>query len=162
MNEGQQVTYVGLGTDSLASGDKGTLVAFAGQSAAHVWWRTGRAEGQATIEYLDDLSTGHTASRDPLEDSLEVGGLTVQGVRETYATQGEAGVLNVMAEAGHLAAFSEYAEEALSLVASRIRQDPSFREVTGQLEEEAGEALLRLAAICLIRDAFGQPEDELL
>lgn len=160
MNEGQQVTYVGPGTDRLSRGDTGMLMAFAGGEGGHVLWRTGRAEGEATLEYLEDLSTGHTATHDPLEDSLEVGGLAMQGVRETYATEGEAGVLNVMAEAGHLAAFSDIAEEALSLVASRVRQDPSFREVTGQLDEEAGEALLRLASICLIRDAFGDPETD--
>jgi hypothetical protein len=37
--------------------------------------------------------------------------------------------------------------------------DPSFRAVTGQLDYDEAEAVVRLASVCLMRDAFGTVEE---
>lgn len=156
MIEGQSVQFAAPDFDGVAQGDHGRLLVL-DQHTAHVLWTTGSRAGQATMVDAADL-TGTRVVASGLEDSLEMGGLTSFAVRETYETQGEAGVLNAMAQVGHLAAFADIAEEALVTVASRIRHDPSFREVLSHLDDEAGESLLRLATACLLRDAFGAQE----
>lgn len=153
MNEGQRVTYVGYDTAEVQQGAQGQLLAYATRDTGHVLWES----GQASLVDLADLTPARQVTASVLDDSLEVGGLSTFAVRQVYETQGEAGVLNAMASSGHLAAFGPIAEEALTLVSSRIRQDPSFREVLAYLDEEEGEAVLRLASACLIRDAFGDP-----
>lgn len=152
MREGEEVTYVGPDTEGLRTGDVGTLMMLASATAAHV-----QAPNQG-IYLVDvyDLAPA-TASRtvDPLADSLEFGGLTTFATRQVYDLGGSTGVINAMAQAGHLTGFGDIAEEALALVASRIRQDPSFRAVTASLEDEEAEDVLRTAAASLIVDAFG-------
>lgn len=155
MYEGQEITWVGLGDES-TEGDRGQLLAFAGKTSAHVLWTTGSRAGSTTLEDVDDL----TAVASLVEDSLEVGSMQTFAARQVFETQGEAGVLNAMARLGHLTGFPTIAEEAFGLISSRIRMDPSFRQVTAQLDDEEGEALVRLASVCLIRDAFGGTEHE--
>lgn len=152
MHEGQRVIYVGdEGFGGPRQGDQGRLLMVASMDSAHVQMD----DGNVFLVYTADLSPVQAAAaRDDLEDSLEVGGLSTFAVRETFEASGEAGVVDTMASLGHLAAFSEYAEEALQHVVARVRQDPSFREVLAQLDEEDAERVLRLASACLIRDAF--------
>lgn len=151
MNEGQQVTYVGPSVEGLGQGERAHLLAFESKASAHIQVTS----GNIYLVDLDDLTTARTAAaHDDLEDSLEVGGLSSFAVRDVYDNGGSIGVLDTMAQLGHLAAFSGIAEEALTMVSARIRQDPSFREVLGHLEPEEGEAVLRLAVGCLVRDAF--------
>lgn len=148
------MAWVGPEVDSYEVGDSGSLLALAGGSYAHVMWATGAHAGQTELVAVEDLSTGHVAAKDPLADSLEVGGLAAFAVRQVMDTEGEAGVLNTMASLGHLTAFSSIAEEVMSSVTAKIRQDPSFREVMAHLDEEEAESLVRLATTCLVRDAF--------
>lgn len=132
-------------------GEGGKLLMLASLDSAHVQMSSG-------VVYLvgtEDLQVAASRVRDELDDSLDVPGILSFAVRDTFEDEGETGVLNTMASLGHLAGFGEIAEEALQHVSGRIRQDPSFREVLSHLDEEEGEALLRLASACLIRDAFG-------
>jgi hypothetical protein len=158
MNEGQGVVFDGPESEGIVRGDQGTLLARDGAHAAHVLWATGSRAGDTTLVWEADLAAVGRRTASLIEDSLEFGGLTSFAVREVYDTEGETGVLNAMAQIGHLQTFASIAEEALAMITARIRQDPSFREVCAQLDEEEGESLVRLASACLIRDAFGEPE----
>jgi hypothetical protein len=153
--EGQEVAWTGPEQQGLVSGDCAQLLAFSGRASAHVLWTTGSRAGDTDLVDLLDLSTSSSL----VEDSLEVGGLQTFAARQVYDSQGEAGVLNAMSSLGHLTAFPRIAEEALALVSSQIRMDPSFRAVTGQLDYDEAEAVVRLASVCLVRDAFGSVEE---
>lgn len=158
MREGSKVSYTGMDADGVSLGDQGAVLAASGPRA-EVMWYTGSRTNQVTIvDEFDLVVTGSRVS-DGLEDSLEVGGLVTFSARHAYDEGGEVAILNQMADAGHLAAFADIAEEALSMVAARLRQDASFRAVTAQLDEEEAEGVLRLASSCLIRDAFGDGAD---
>lgn len=156
LRDGQRVVYMGYVDDSLL-GVEGKILSCS-DTSAHVKWASGRISLHATDE-LDPVAPGVTVES-ALDDSLDVGdGIGVLAAREVYEEHGPAGVLNQMAETGRLASFVEVAEEALALVANRIRLDPSFTQVIAQLGEEDGEQIVRLASAVLIRDAFGEPEE---
>lgn len=161
MRDGQRVSYVGQEVDGLAMGDRGEVLS-AAQDASHVLWSTGKRAG--FVDLVDHLDLATTQKKvavtveDGLDDSLDVGTLSVSATREVYDEAGETGVLNTMAEAGHLTSFAAIAQEAHDLITMRIRQDPSFRAVTAQLDDEEGESVIRLAAAVLMRDAFGVEE----
>jgi hypothetical protein len=155
MREGSKVSYTGMDADGVSLGDQGRVLLTDG-SRAEVLWHTGARINQVTVAAEFDLVVTGSRASDGLEDSLEVGGLVTFSARHAYDEGGEVAILNQMADAGHLAAFADIAEEALSMVASRLRQDASFRAVTAQLEEEEAEGVLRLASACLIRDAFSE------
>lgn len=161
MRDGQKVSYIGPHQAGLALGDQGLVISDA-DTASHVLWSTGTLQGQVSL--LDDydlapLGRQATAKvHDDLDDSLEVGTLAVTAVREVYDVAGEVGLLNEMGAQGHLSSFAAIAQEVSDLVQTRIRNDPSFRAVTAQLEDEEGEALVRLASFVLVRDAFGESE----
>jgi hypothetical protein len=129
------------------------MLAFAGRTSAHVLWSTGAFTGEAEICDIVDLQAGRVAVRSLVDDSLDVP-LTTIATREIYDTEGEAGVLNAMASMGHLGALATYANDALGMVATQIRHDPSFREVLSVLDDHEAEGLINLTAACLIRDAF--------
>lgn len=158
MRDGQQVTYVGDGGDGLHLGDRGQVLAVVG-SGSHVLWRTGVLHGQVTLVENEDIvregraQTVEAAVADALDSPL----VTV-AVRETYDESGEAGLLNALNEAGHLAAFTQIAEEAAGFIASRIRRDPAFRAVLAHLDGDEGDRLVTLASTVLLRDAFGGAE----
>ena len=156
LREGGRVAYVGADAGSLRLGDQGTLLSVSG-AVAHVRWDSGAAGGQVSAHYETDLTTlapPREVVACSLEDSLEVGGLVSFAVRDTFDSGGESAVLNAMAEAGHLAAFADIAQEALDLVSARIRRDASFQAVLADLDPEESEDVVRLASICLVRDAF--------
>ena len=160
MREGSKVAYTGPEEHGLQVGDRGKVLAVDGQ-VCHVLWSTGARQNQADALYEGSLVVMSAAGSDMgLDDSLEVGGLVSFSARNSYDSGGSAQVLSEMAEMGHLASFGEIAEEALALVAARIRQDPSFRMIAHDLEEEEAERVYRLASACLIRDAFGSDVDE--
>lgn len=161
MRDGQRVSYIGEPRDGMEMGDRGQVLA-CDSHASHVMWSTGAKTGQVLL--MDNLDITPAGSRttaasvvdDGLDDSLDVGSLGVTAAREWFDDQGEVGVLNAMAEAGHLSSFAAIAEEARDLVAGRIRTDPSMRAVVAQLDDEEGEAVIRLATVALLRDAFGE------
>lgn len=157
LREGQKVAYTGYATPDLNLGDGGRILLMSANSA-HVSFETGVSSGQIIAVALHDLSPIREVASisSGLDDSLEMSGLTNFAAREIYDMGGDIAVLNAMSESGHLAAFQDIAEDALSLVASRIRRDPSFHEVLAQLDEEEAESVVRSAAANLIRDAFDE------
>lgn len=153
MRDGAQVIFAGYPTEGIDIGDTG-VVFQAGTTGSHVRWKTGARKGQIDLVANDDLTVNGT-DRSVLDDSLE-GGLTGRlEVRSVYERRGVVGVLNLMNEEGHLAAFDGYAEEALALIAARIRHDPSFIEVSSSLEPHETDELVEFATAQLLRDAFG-------
>lgn len=153
--EGSAVSYTGLDGDDLCQGDQGRVLSVSGP-VVHVMWSTGAYLGDVLPVYESDLvSLAAIDDSDPLTDSLEVGSLSTFSARQAYDSGGEVAVLNEMAEAGNLAVFASIAEDALSLVASRIRCDPAFHLAVAELDEDEAESVLRLASVCLVRDAFG-------
>lgn len=153
MIEGQEVTWTGPEVEGHLPGDRGQLLSFAGRNCAHIMWSTGVFAGDTEIVDIVDLQAGRVAVRGLVDDSLDVP-LTSFAVRETFDAEGEAGVLNAMAAMGHLGHLAGIANEALGMVETRIRHDPSFREVLAVLEDNEADALVNLTAVCLIRDAF--------
>jgi hypothetical protein len=160
VREGASVSYTGVDGEYLATGDQGRVLSVS-DTVAHVLWATGSCVGQVSAAYDQDLlSLGSGGGADDaLDDCLEVGGLVTFSARQAYDGGGEVAVLDQMAEAGHLAMFADVAQDALALVASRIRSDASFRAVVADLDEDEAESVLRLASACLVRDAFSTDED---
>lgn len=157
LRDGQRVAFAGIPSDDgLGIGDTGKVLACQGD-ISHVMWNTGRKNGSVTVEDNDDLvaQVSPRTVESTLADSLDDGDLVAVAVRETYDEGGETALLSAMASAGHLASLTSYAEEALSVIALRIRTDPVFQPVLGELEPEEGDALVNLAAAVLMRDAFG-------
>lgn len=150
--EGARVAFVG-DDGPLPVGTIGTVLADAG-SGAHVLWPT----GIMLMASMDITAVAATAGHDGLDDSLDVGVLRVEGVRRIADQQGVAGVLNVMADSGHLANFPQIADEAWNFIQGRIRADAAIRAVAEELPDEDAEALYATATAALIRDAFAGDE----
>lgn len=160
LHDGQQVTYIGpgatVGHAALHMGERGKVLG-AGPTASHVLFTTGAVAQQILlVDNFDLAPLGKVATTDGLDDCLEVSdGLSASAARQAFDLGGEVGLLNQMAEDGYLATFAAIAEDAYEFIAGRVRQDPAFRAVTAQLDEDEGDALVRLASHVLLRDAFG-------
>src|SRR5690606_9284029 len=154
--EGQRVAYVGDGDHDLLPGDRGK-VASAERDASHVLWTTGAQAGNIIFHSNFDLISEGKGSRPTTVDSLD-GPLVSVAVRDTFERFGSTGLLNALNDEGHLSAFSGIAEEALEMVATKVRQEPAFREVLAQLEPEEGDEVVILASLALLRDAFGEED----
>lgn len=153
--EGSHVSYVGDGVgrdQGLTLDDRGQVVAAAGQ-ASHVVWKTGSLKGKITLTPNLDLVAVRTVPEG--DDSLD-GPLVSMAVRQTYEERGARGLLTKLATQGHTSGFASIADEALALVTSRIRSDPSFRVVLGSLDEDEGSDLVSVAAVTLLRESFGE------
>jgi hypothetical protein len=154
MHDGAKVAFVGHPSDGVEIGDEG-LVLQAGNTGSHVKWKTGAAKNTITLVGNDDLVINGSLAKHPLTDGLE-GDVVGISVRATFDRRGAVGVLNALNEEGHLSAFGQIAEDAMQMVASRIRQDPSFVEVLAVLDPDEGASLVEVAAASLLRDAFGE------
>lgn len=162
--EGTKVAYVGDDV-TVGVGAVGKVLASAG-SAQHVQWLDGARAGQIDLIPVDDLVPHRATATQRIEDTsvtaqfestLDVPALMTVAVRDTYDTYGEEGLLNALDEAGHLASLSEYATDAIATVAGRLRTDPTFALVLGQLDEFEAESLLVRVAVGLL--APTEPED---
>ncbi len=156
INDGTRVRYTGTPDGPLDPNDQGSVLAVSGH-AAHVQWRTGALAGQVTLHDTDDLdplTPRQGAVEDALDDSLEISGLGTFTARQIYDEDGPSGLLNAMADSGKLSAFQEIAEDALTLVAERIRTSPSFTALASHLDDDEADQMIRLASAALIRDAF--------
>lgn len=154
--DGCRVTYTGVKDGLLDPGDQGSILVTSGH-CAHVQWKTGALAGQVLLVDTSDLETlgsRQGAVEESLDDSLEVSGLGTFTARQIYDEGGSQALLNAMADSGKLSAFQEIAEEALALVAGRIRASASFTALASHLDEDESEEMVRLASAALIRDAF--------
>lgn len=150
--DGARVAYAGEEGDGLSVDDRGRVLV-AGMTGSHVLWQSGGLSGQITLTANHELTVLHGAR--PC-DSLDSGGLVAFAVREVYDQGGDAGLLNALNDEGHLATLGSLAEEALGLVAARLREDPSFKEVLAQLDPDDGAEFVAFAASVVLRDAFRQ------
>lgn len=162
VHDGQIVAYAGdEGHDDLFIGDRGKVLVADG-GFAHVLWSTGSRTGDVTITSTDALSGGSNdiSVSSALDDSLEVGGLVAFSSRTVVDERGMSGLLDIVVESGHMSGFLDIAEEALGIVAHRIRHDASIRAITAELEDDEAEAFVRKAAALLIHDAFAIDEEQ--
>lgn len=154
--EGQRVAYCGDGDHGLQVGDRGKVLSAAGNHS-HVMWTTGARSGEVTLtDNLGLVTSTHAAQT---YDDLDAGSLVTIAVRDVYDNEGGVGLLNALNEEGHLATFAPIAEDAVSMVAGRIRQDPSIQEVLAHLDPDEGDEFVVFAASILLRDSFGGGED---
>lgn len=151
LGDGARVAYAGDGDDGLSVDDRGKVLS-AGMSGSHVLWSTGSRTGEITLTANHDLVPVEGARI--VYDDLDSGCLVTFAVRDVHNRRGAAGLLNAMNDEGHLATTAALAEEALALVATRLRQDPSFKEVLAQLEPDDGAEFVTFAAAVILRDAF--------
>lgn len=163
LREGHLASYVGDGHDGIPLGAQGEVLSRAG-SGAYVKWVTGSRQGVIDLVDTEDL-VGVPQRRqrtavalppsDDLDDSLEVGFMPTTAAVQTQEEQGAPGLLSMMASQGRLRGLTNMAEEVLSVVAHRVRQDANVREVTAQLDPDQAEDLIQLTALSLLQNAFG-------
>lgn len=150
--DGQRVAYVGEGEDGLSVDDRGKVLS-CGTTGSHVKWLTGARAGQITLTANMDIVpvSGRMAY-----DDLESGSLVTFAVKDTYEWGGKVALLNALTDEGHCATFESIAEEAIQLVATRLREDPSIKEVLSSLDEDDGSEFVSFTAVAILRDAFGE------
>jgi hypothetical protein len=153
--EGHRVAYVGDGEHGLVPGDRGKVLS-AEDGAAHVLWMSGVAQGQTIFHDNYDLVSHEVEAFDT---DFYGSPLVTTSVRETYDREGPEGLLNALNEEGHMSVLSPIAEDALGLVANKIKHEPAFIEVLGELDELEADHLVSLAAFALLRDAFGEDDE---
>lgn len=140
----------------LALGEVGRLLS-SDSTGSHVRWNTGVKKGSISLVHNDDLvpfkPTAGSAWED-VDEGLETGTLVSVSVRSVVDAGGVPALLNTLVVEGHLSTFGPVVDEAISLVASRLRTDPSMLEVLAELEEDEREALVYRAAQTLLHSAF--------
>lgn len=160
--EGMVVSFIGDGNDELTMGNHGRILAFASDTAGHVQWLDGPLRGSVTLHDLEEdfapASQRYQASRDGLEDSLDVGPVSHTSARSIYDMEGSIGVLSMLASAGYLTNFEAIADDAQAFVQQRIRQEGSLREAMSQLDDVEADELVSLASRVLLHDAFSSYE----
>lgn len=157
ITEGSKVTYAG--EDPFQDvGSIGKVVSAAG-TYSHVMWESGPKGGMIEVVDNDDLlpyrdkpvTARRTTVADGFDSTLDMPGMPVLAVRSTYDEDGEEGLVTALNEAGRLAVLAEYAEEALSHIATRVRQDPAIAEVLAQLEPDEADSLVgRVSSLVLM------------
>lgn len=155
ISEGASVRYIGDGFGreaGLVLDDQGKVVAST-PTHSHVSWRTGALSGQVVLISNMDLVVAREAT--VTDDALD-GKLVTISARQAYEAGGARRLLSVLSSSGHTTGFASIAEEVFSLVASRIRQDPSFRLVLAELGDDEASDLVSLASASLLRDAFSE------
>lgn len=157
IRDGAKVAYIGDpidGLEGLEVGDEG-IVFNAGNTGSHIQWRKGGRKGEIDLISNEDLVANASTKDHILTDSFD-DGLLGFDVRATLDRRGTAGLINALNNEGHMTSFQQYAEEAMQLVAGRIRTDPSFCEVLARLDPDEGAELVEVASVALLRDAFGE------
>lgn len=157
--EGQRVIYAGDTDPFQQVGATGKVIALSGQ-AAHVQWLDGPKVGQIDLtqqyELLPERTAAEQAPMSTFDSALDSPVTATLSVRATYDESGEEGVVNVLAEAGHLAMLSEYVDEAVGTLSARIRQDPMLGDVLAQLEPDEADCLISRVASALFTDRMGE------
>lgn len=160
MRDGQRVSFVGNPALGLAMGDHGRVLSASG-AASHVMWTSGARKGAVDLIDDVDLVPTRTASAaatvaDALDDSLHFEASVALAVRDTFDTEGAPGLINAMSEAGHLARLASAAEDALELVAARVREDIDIAPLLGQLDADEREQVISTLSTAVLRDAFSE------
>jgi hypothetical protein len=151
IHDGSKVAYVGPMREGHDIGDEGTVLR-GEASYSHVKWATGARSGDIEMVRNDHLVVNGSLANHPLTANFESGIVAGINVQATLARRGPLGLLNALGKQGHLTAFPSIAEEALALVASRVRSDPSIAEVLGALEPEDADELVGVAVAVVLKD----------
>lgn len=162
ITEGRRVKYAG--DDPFQDvGSFGRVVALSGM-AAHIMWENGPKSGSLELTDLNDLievEAGQlAASGTPLSTSAQYDlSLDMMNpgieVRATLEEGGVEGLLNTLSESGHLAVLAVYADEAIGMLAARIRQDPGLIDVLSQLSPEEETSLVAKVASSMLAESMG-------
>lgn len=162
LREGHLASYIG-NAPAVPLGSQGEVLSLTG-TGAFVKWVTGSRTGG--VDLIDAMDLVEVPSRrrheamalppsDDLDDSLEVGFLPTTAAVQVQEDRGTPGLLTMLASEGRLRGLGNVAEEVLSVVAHRVRQDANVREVTSQLDADEAEDLIQLTALSLLQNAFG-------
>lgn len=162
--EGMRVAYAGDSDPFQDVGSLGRVLSLSG-SAAHVQWEDGPKRGDIDLVDLNDLvEQRRTAGAAPsfadtaFADTLDVPSIPALQVRATYDEEGEEGLLTALSESGRLGVLAEYAEEAVGIVATRIRQDPEFSMVLSQLDPDEASSVVSRVASLVLRDRISEED----
>jgi hypothetical protein len=147
--EGDSVAYLGDGRDGLQPAS-GTLVYFASDTAANVKWSTGPRQGEIDMVSIYDLVP------EPSQAALHAPTLTTMSVRMVMGSEGEQGVINLLARANRLANWERIARDVLNYVEARLKVDTSLDLAYEQLSSEQMDRVVSVGARRLLRDAFGE------
>lgn len=145
-HEGETVSYVGTEMPPA----HGRLVTFASKDMAYVSWLNGARQGQMEMVDLYDLAPITAAETLALTNPNGP-----QVVRQAFASNGEAGVVNFLVTAKHTGAWAEIAADAFEYVVGRLRADSSLDMAYEQLTPEQADSVTVTAARTILRDAFG-------
>jgi hypothetical protein len=152
-----KVMYAGAEKDGLVPGVRGHVLSRTA-AYAHVQWTEGSCQGDVGIYALADLDMD--AASEPgsitasLDDSLEVGSfVSMASAREAYEDLGGGGLVTHLAAGGYLSVYSSLAEEALTIVASRLQQDPVLQCLTASMDPAESDEVYRLAARTLMNES---------
>ncbi len=148
--DGQKVSYVGDGDDGLAVGDEGKVIA-AGVTGSHVMWATGSQKDQVTLTPNWDL-VAQRRSVASMDNDLTTG-LVTFAVRDVYDREGPGGLMAALRDDGHLSTMATIGEEAIQFVATKVRNDPSMREVLAHLDDDEGGDLVAKLSGSILRQA---------
>lgn len=166
--EGSKVAYAGDTDPFQEVGSLGKVIALSGD-AAHVQWLTGPKSGSIELvqqyELVPDRSqqqAQHQALAGPqmnsFDHALDMPATETISVRATYDDLGEEGVVNALSETGHLAMLTEYVDDAVGYLASRVRQDPGLGIILAQLEADEADALVGRVASLLLSDRLNEED----
>lgn len=164
--EGMRVAYAGDSDPFQDVGALGKVLSLSG-GCAHVLWESGPKANSIDLIDLNDLvehgrasrmaaAAAQTFSDNAFADTLDMPAIPTLQVRATYDEEGEEGLLTALSEAGRLAVLAEYAEEAISLVAARIRQDPEFSGVLAQLDPDEANGVVSRVASLVLQERMGE------
>jgi hypothetical protein len=149
--DGAHVAYTGPETEGLAIGDQ-AIVLEGGPRKSHVRWVTGSAA--SSFSYINNSYLVVGASLDGITSAGDVAGKLVRfAVRETYDDGGPSAVIRQLRREGHGAFLDAIGEEAVRLVAGRVRQDPSVIEVLGSLNEDEGMEFVSAVSLTILQQA---------
>lgn len=158
ISTGDRVAFCGFPTAGGPDiGDKGRVVE-AGNTGSGVRWITGALAGQIT----SPVDNGDLVVNGSLDGSLSSHFGLPEGdalqVRSSFERRGAVGLLNDLNNAGSLSSFASIAEDAVAMVAQRIRQDPEIAPALAQLDDDEASEFVAVASLQLLRDAFREEE----
>lgn len=163
--EGSKVAYAG-DDPSQDVGAIGRVLSVAGSDSVYVRWEGGPKRAQVEPVWVSDLvesqriGTSALVTTSSVAESFDMGlefaGAPGLQVRAVYDEQGEDGLVTALNEGGRLAPMAEHCEEAMNLLASRIRTDPMMMEVLAHLEGDEAQSLIVRVAGLLLSDQLSE------
>lgn len=161
LREGEHVAYAGYERgEGPAIGDPGQVIS-ASDEGCHVAWESG---GLTLESYHDVVPSEHQPNGQQRQASLDASpfeqrDLISFSARGVYDQTGGVGLINAMAEDGHLSTMAAAAEHAVGYLESKVRDDPSMARVLADLDTDEADAVVALAVRLLVEDVTGREDD---